>query len=449
MGTSRFDDALLEQLLEHADGRLNTIDAMETALEKLKAEVAQHSVDKLLKDFGPEDDSPKPCPCCRRPTPVQSTGVERTFEALSGTHTLSRNYHYCRKCKHGFYPLDAQLGLPKEGSVSVKLEGRLLDFAVNDPYGHCAERWEVHYPDRPFSDNMFRVTTDRVGKRLEIALQPLVQKELARPTTGKRELLYVLNDGSMLPGLGGWKEAKVGVVFDADDYTPGRPTRRGHIGAARYVAVWGDQTEFREMMRHALDVQRWQRYEKIVWLGDGARGNWSLADRLCPTAVQILDPGHAVENGVDCGKVLLGEECSLVVDWQRRIEQLLMAGDVDRLVGELMECLPETTTDKQVEALDSIVRYYRNNQERMDYPFYRSQGWIIGSGIVESAHRHVLQARMKLSGQHWSEVHGRRMVGLRAAYRTAGPKRFHDAINRAVVATYTQRRREATQHAMQ
>ena len=209
MGTSRIDDNLLEQLLNLTGGKLGTVDAMETALEVLKTQLGQQGVDKLLSDLPPEDDSPKPCPCCGRATPVQQKGVGRSFEALSGTHTLSRNYHYCRKCKQGFYPRDAELGLPQEGKVSVKLEARLLDFAVNDPFGHCAERWEVHYPGRPFSENMFRLTTDRVGGRLEVALEPLVQKELARPTTGQRDLLYVLNDGSMLPQVGGgWKEAK-------------------------------------------------------------------------------------------------------------------------------------------------------------------------------------------------------------------------------------------------
>ena len=295
---------------------------------------------------------------------------------------------------------------------------------------------------------MFRRTTDRVGRRLEIALEPLVQQELIRPTTGRRDVLYVLNDGSMLPHVGGdWKEAKVGVVVDAMDRPPGTDTQRGHVGQARYVAVWGNQVEFKQAMRHALDAQRWMRYDQVVWLGDGARGNWVLAETLCPTAIQILDKGHALENGVDCGKSLLGEQSSLVADWRKRLEQLLDAGDVNTLVGELMDCLPETTTDDQVGALNDIVRYYRNNQERMDYPFYRSQGWMIGSGPAESAHRHVLQVRMKRSGQHWSDLHGRRMVRLRAAYRTAGPKRFHAAINRAAVRTFTTRKREFQQAA--
>ena len=43
---------------------------------------------------------------------------------------------------------------------------------------------------------------------------------------------------------------------------------------------------------------------------------------------------------------------------------------------------------------------------------------------------------MKLAGQHWSDKHGRRMVELRALYKTAGSKRFYDVINRGLVATH-------------
>ena len=63
------------------------------------------------------------------------------------------------------------------------------------------------------------------------------------------------------------------------------------------------------------------------------------------------------------------------------------------------------------------------------YDAYLEQGLLIGSGPIESAHRHVIQRRMKQAGQHWEERGGRRMARMRAAYRTAGPRRFFEAIH--------------------
>jgi hypothetical protein len=72
-----------------------------------------------------------------------------------------------RSCGTGFYPRDAELGLPAEGGLSLEMERRVLDFAVSGPYEECAERWNVHYPMHPLSPNQFRQVAERVGKRLE------------------------------------------------------------------------------------------------------------------------------------------------------------------------------------------------------------------------------------------------------------------------------------------
>ena len=40
----------------------------------------------------------------------------------------------------------------------------------------------------------------------------------------------------------------------------------------------------------------------VIWLADGAKGNWSLASLLCPRAIQILDWFHAIEHAANCAK---------------------------------------------------------------------------------------------------------------------------------------------------
>jgi hypothetical protein len=50
----------------------------------------------------------------------------------------------------------------------------------------------------------------------------------------------------------------------------------------------------------------------------------------------------------------------------------------------------------------------------MNYPQYQKMGCgIIGSGAIESAHRTVIQKRMKLSGQRWSKQGAQNMLNLR------------------------------------
>jgi len=50
----------------------------------------------------------------------------------------------------------------------------------------------------------------------------------------------------------------------------------------------------------------------------------------------------------------------------------------------------------------------------MDYQKYKQMGCgIIGSGAIESAHRTVVQKRLKLSGQRWSKRRAQNMLNLR------------------------------------
>jgi len=61
-----------------------------------------------------------------------------------------------------------------------------------------------------------------------------------------------------------------------------------------------------------------------------------------------------------------------------------------------------------------LINYYTSNADRMDYKAYKKIGaGLIGSGAIESAHRTVVQKRMKQSGQRWSNNGAKNMLNLR------------------------------------
>jgi hypothetical protein len=357
---------------------------------------------------------------------VRAKDVERTFTSLSGTHTIKRNQHYCEHCKEGFYPRDEYLGLPKSGELSAEVEKMVLEFGINDPYGVAASRWPVHHRHIPISANQFRQVVKRVGQQVENADPVLLQAALQEPSANDCKTLYVLNDGGMVPmqGKGEWAETKLGMVLREENHLSHREANRGEITQARYVAHLGEQEDFKPQLKAAIEVEKRAPVDEVVWLADGAQGNWTTAQELCPDATQILDFQHALEHATDCEKVLLNVEELKTSEWETR----LLAGNVEGTVQSLMGRLETTTSPAQLEALNDLVRYYRNNQGRMKYNEYLKRGFMIGSGPVEAGHRHVIQVRMKRSGQHWSPPAGRRMARLRAAYRTGDPERFLEAI---------------------
>lgn len=57
---------------------------------------------------------------------------------------------------------------------------------------------------------------------------------------------------------------------------------------------------------------------------------------------------------------------------------------------------------------------YSSNAYRMDYSYYNQIGaGIIGSGAIESAHKTVVQKRMKQSGQRCTFEGAQNMLNLR------------------------------------
>ncbi|WP_220210727.1 hypothetical protein [Reticulibacter mediterranei] len=51
----------------------------------------------------------------------------------------------------------------------------------------------------------------------------------------------------------------------------------------------------------------------------------------------------------------------------------------------------------------------------MQYPRFRRDGWPIGSGMVESANKNIVEARLKGPGMHWQGNYVNPMLALRNA----------------------------------
>jgi hypothetical protein len=96
--------------------------------------------------------------------------------------------------------------------------------------------------------------------------------------------------------------------------------------------------------------------------------------------------------------------------WVQAQEALLLADGVGQVIDNLAS-LPKPTIQSE-----QVLAYYRANAYRMLYHTYQSQGLCIGSGAIESAHRSVIQRRLKLAGQRWKRAGAQHVLNLRAAH---------------------------------
>jgi len=366
----------------------------------------------------------QPCPRCGQRCRVRRKWVPRTIRSLHGAHTVRRHYHYCATCGRGWYPLDAELGWPEEGDLTARLEQVVLDLGLHGPFEEAAERFVVHHPGT-ISENLVRRVIDRVGR--EAAGRPDLGARLRPRASSAPATLVVQIDGSMLPTRGPdpWREAKVGLVARRDHIVSNKG--RGLITEARFLARVGDLVGFKQGLADALALERAEECARIVVVGDGAPWVWALADDLCPTALQVLDYPHAVQHATEAAEVLFASATGLGQLFVATIERRLQAGEIEALLRDLEACT-FGTRGRDRAALRTLTRYYRTHRNRMRYDRFRAWNLPCGSGAIESAHRHVLQKRMKLAGQHWAPERADRLAQLRAALATCGPRRLYAAI---------------------
>lgn len=140
-------------------------------------------------------------------------------------------------------------------------------------------------------------------------------------------------------------------------------------------------------------------YRQKIFIADGARWIWKWVTDTYPEATQILDLYHAVEKLGSFAQYQFGDEKKRKQWIAKQKEKLL-----DNKVREVIKLIAKIKSKNSMaeKSRQDVIRYYQANESRMQYGTYIQQEYLVGSGAIESAHRNVIQQRMKLSGQRWS-----------------------------------------------
>ena len=250
---------------------------------------------------------------------------------------------------------------------------------------------------------IYRVT-DFYGEKIE---ESVIQNNNKKPIE-KGCVLYAEIDGSMLfTREEKWKEVKVGRIFRSEDcLNPNSKSQ--YITQSEYQAHLGNCKEFTLKMEDSLDYYG-NLNERLVFINDGAVWirNWISA--TYPKAVSILDLYHALEYLHNFSNQHFKDK-EQEQEWLKNQKELLLESQVKKVIENI------TNLGAKANQTKKIIDYYTSNQDRMDYKMYQKIGCgIIGSGAIESTHRTLIQKRMKLSGQRWSNKGAKNILKLRLA----------------------------------
>jgi len=236
--------------------------------------------------------------------------------------------------------------------------------------------------------------------------------ELSLCESKDESVVYGMIDGSMLPTDDGWQETKVGRIFTAE-----REVKEEEFSwkmeHSEYVAHRGHYSSFMKKFEKLLPPSS---ICKKVFITDGAEWIGNSLQSLYPDSTHILDFYHVCEHLGDIG--IYSDNPKKWLELQKRN---LLQGKHTEVCEAVSKVSRAPKEDRR-----KTLQYLKTNEYRMHYDEYRRKGLMISSGAIESAHRTVLQVRMKRSGQRWSNHGCDKMIKLRVAHKS---NKFNLVIN--------------------
>lgn len=242
-------------------------------------------------------------------------------------------------------------------------------------------------------------------------------KELAKTIATTRtlsplkcdEILYAELDGSMLfTRDADWKEVKVGRMFKSSDCIDPNG-KSSWIRHSQYLAHLENSKSFTSKMEDLIESYG-NLGQRLVFINDGATWIRQWIEDAFPEAISILDYYHAIEHLHTFVNSYFKDK-NKAEKWVQKQKQLLLDSQVKQVVKNIKKL------NKHSKVAKELIAYYETNIHRMDYKMYLQIGaGIIGSGAIESAHRTVVQKRMKLSGQRWGGKGAQNILNLRVTY---------------------------------
>lgn len=290
-------------------------------------------------------------------------------------------------------------------SYSRRLQRVLVDFGAESAFGPAAGRVREHYGiSVPVSE--VRLATLKHAR----AMASVTEKVQARPPA---KTLVTEMDGSLVPivqpGTGAdqrkgkkllWREARLCCARSADAVQ----SLYGATLGSTEVASW----TWQQTARLAGCVPS----THVHGVGDGAL--WivnAFEEQFGPQGSYTIDFYHVSEYlAAAAPKVARsGKETA----WRRRQQGRLLENRRSAVLRALEKALEDKSAPDP--PVRSAYQYILDRQDQMNYAGARAKELPIGSGEIESGHRHVIQQRLKISGGWWTEKNMESMLQLRAA----------------------------------
>ncbi len=298
----------------------------------------------------------------------------------------------------------------RQRGCSRPLQRIITDFGADVPFAQVMDKLVEHYGIVLSESTITRITQTHARRLFEM------QKPGEDwPVEAGRAVIIAEMDGGMVPIMCAdesqtdrrkgkvlsWKEAKVCLAHAQGSCTPvfggtlqGDVNEAGkQLFACSVAAGFGHQSRL-----HAVG-------DGAVWIANQVEEQFGDNGRYLVDFYHVCEYLHAAAQAM--------MPMSQVNTWVDEQKELLKTQGALQVIKTLQSCLESPAVPEQEAPVRRCHRYLSQRLSQLDYPGALAKGLPIGSGEIESAHRYIVQQRLKRPGAWWRIDHAEYMLALR------------------------------------
>jgi hypothetical protein len=194
-----------------------------------------------------------------------------------------------------------------------------------------------------------------------------------------------------------WKESRLCLAYSQGETTP------------FFSATMGKPDETGDHLIHSAINVGLGINSTVHCVGDGAKWIANQVDRVFDNqGSYLIDFFHLCEYLAP-----VSEKCDPNKAMFKEYKKMSKNGNIMEIVEQLRPYVePDDIADEKAPTR-KCIRYIENRPGQFDYQNAIENDLPIGSGEIESAHRYVIQSRLKLTGAWWRKDIAENMLALR------------------------------------
>lgn len=304
-------------------------------------------------------------------------------------------------------PLPQRLGV-SSGAKSRRLQRVLTDFGCEHSFAKAAQSVREHYGFAIGPSAVRQATLAHAQRAKERLEKEYAQPFRMLPAAGSEHVI-AQSDGTMICTVQSgprkskrpreWKEMRLVGAQAKESAT------------AVYAATFGSVEQTGRRWGHCARQAGWGLNSRIHAVADGAPWIYLQSREVFGAQGHFLcDFYHVSEYLAAAAPVCAPAQPER---WRRTQQKRLRRGAAPLVIAALAQHLePPEIPDEEAPARNAH-RYLNNRLDSLDYPLALLLGLPIGSGMIESGHRHVLHGRLKKAGAAWLHENADQMAHLR------------------------------------